>query len=240
MFSQSLESIISMLYTSLKFFSERKDKRRKLLKPKENAKKPEFYGMFTGIVESLGIIKEITGLGTNKIFWIESPLSSSFKVDQSVSHDGVCLTVEETKGNWHKVTAVEETLDKTNLNQWQIGTYVNLEQSLLPTNRLDGHFVQGHVDTTGVCKKIKDKQGSHEFTSEFPKRFAELIIEKGSVCVNGISLTVFDVKKHSFTVAIIPYTFQHTNLQFLKEGDFVNLEFDMIGKYILRKLSLEK
>jgi len=212
----------------------------KTVETKRKCKKAEFYSMFTGIVESLGIIKEIAGLGTNKIFWIESPLSSSFKVDQSIAHDGVCLTVEETKGNLHKVTAVEETLNKTNLNQWQIGAHVNIEQSLLPTNRLDGHFVQGHVDATGICKKLKDKQGSHEFTFEFPKKFAELIIEKGSVCVNGISLTVFDVKKHSFTVAIIPYTFQHTNLQFLKEGEKVNLEFDMIGKYILRKLSLEK
>lgn len=196
--------------------------------------------MFTGIVESLGIIKEIAGSGTNKTFWIESPLSSSFKIDQSVAHNGVCLTVEDIKDNWHRVTAVQETLDKTDLNQWEIGAHVNIERSLLPTNRMDGHFVQGHVDTAGVCKKISDKQGSHEFEFEFPKKFAELVIEKGSICVNGISLTAFDVKKHSFKVAIIPYTFDHTNLQFLKEGDWVNLEFDMIGKYILRKLSLEK
>jgi riboflavin synthase len=110
----------------------------------------------------------------------------------------------------------------------------------LPTNRLDGHFVQGHVDTTGVCKKIKDKEGSHEFEFEFPKKFAELVIEKGSICVNGISLTAVDVKKHSLKVAIIPFTFEHTNLQFVKEDNLVNLEFDMIGKYIMRKLSLEK
>jgi len=135
---------------------------------------------------------------------------------------------------------VEETLSKTELNQWEIGTHVNIERSLLPTNHLDGHFVQGHVDTTATCIKIKDKQGSYEFEFEFPKKFAELIIEKGSICVNGISLTAFDVKKHSFRVAIIPFTFEHTNLQFVKEGDLVNLEFDMIGKYILRKLSLEK
>jgi riboflavin synthase len=196
--------------------------------------------MFTGIVESLGIIKEIATSGTNKTFWIESPLSSSFKIDQSVAHNGVCLTVEDVKENLHRVTAIEETLSKTDLNQWQIGTHINIERSLLPTNRLDGHFVQGHVDTTATCKKIKDKQGSREFEFEFPKKFANLIIEKGSICVNGISLTAFDVKKHSFTVAIIPYTFEHTNLQFLKEGNEVNLEFDMIGKYILRKLSLDK
>lgn len=196
--------------------------------------------MFTGIVESLGAIKEIAASGTNKTFWIESPLSSSFKIDQSVAHNGVCLTVEDVQENLHRVTAVEETLNKTDLNQWQIGTHINIERSLLPTNRLDGHFVQGHVDTTGICKKIKDKQGSHEFEFEFPKKFAELVIEKGSICINGISLTAFDVKKQSFKVAIIPFTFEHTNLQFVKEGNLVNLEFDMIGKYILRKLSLGK
>jgi riboflavin synthase len=196
--------------------------------------------MFTGIVEGLGVIKEIATEGTNKTFWIESPLSSSFKIDQSIAHNGVCLTVEDVRENLHRVTAVEETLNKTDLNQWEIGTHINIERSLLPTNRLDGHFVQGHVDTTGTCKKIKDKQGSYEFEFEFPKKFAELLIEKGSICVNGISLTAFNVKKHSFTVAIIPYTFEHTNLQFVKVNDLVNLEFDMIGKYILRKLSLEK
>ena len=196
--------------------------------------------MFTGIIESLGIIKEIAVSGTNKTFWIESPLSSSFKADQSVAHNGACLTVEEVKENCHRVTAVEETLDKTELNQWTVGTHINIERSLLPTNRLDGHFVQGHVDTTAVCKRIKDGKGSYEFEFEFAKKFAPLVIEKGSIAVNGISLTVFNVKRGCFTVAIIPYTFQHTNLQFVKEGDKVNLEFDMIGKYILRKLSLEK
>jgi riboflavin synthase len=196
--------------------------------------------MFTGIVESLGVIKEIATSGTNKTFWIESPLSSSFKIDQSIAHNGVCLTVEDVQENLHRVTAVEETLNKTDLNQWGIGTHINIERSLLPTNRLDGHFVQGHVDTTGICKKIKDRQGSHEFEFEFPKKFAELVIEKGSICINGISLTAFDVKKHSFKVAIIPFTFEHTNLQFVKEANLVKLEFEQIGKYILRKLSLEK
>jgi riboflavin synthase len=193
--------------------------------------------MFTGIVESMGFIKEIASSGTNKSFWIESSLSSSFKVDQSVAHNGVCLTVEDVQENLHKVTAVEETLNKTELNQWTVGYHVNMERSLLPTNRLDGHFVQGHVDSTGKCKKITDRQGSYEFEFEFPKKFTELVIEKGSIAVNGISLTAFNVKKHVFTVAIIPYTFDHTNLQFIKKGDQVNLEFDMIGKYILRKLN---
>jgi len=193
--------------------------------------------MFTGIVENLGVVKEVATKGTNKTYWIESPLSSLFKIDQSVAHNGVCLTVEEVKENIHSVTAVEETLKKTDLNEWQPGTCINIERSLLPTSRLDGHFVQGHVDTVAKCKKIKDRTGSHEFEFEFPKKFTNLIIEKGSICVNGISLTAFNVKKQSFTVTIIPYTFEHTNLQFLKKGDLVNLEFDMIGKYILRKLS---
>jgi riboflavin synthase len=194
--------------------------------------------MFTGIIESMGVVKEIATSGTNKSFWIESPLSSSFRPDQSVAHNGVCLTVEHVQENLHKVTAVEETLSKTELNQWIVGHHVNIERSLLPTNRLDGHFVQGHVDSTGKCKKITNRHGSHEFDFEFPKKFAELMIEKGSICVNGISLTAFNVKKRVFTVAIIPYTFEHTNLQFVKKGDSVNLEFDMIGKYILRKLNL--
>ena len=195
--------------------------------------------MFTGIIESLGVIKEVVPFGTNKTFWIGSPLSSSFKIDQSIAHDGVCLTIEEVKENMHRVTAVEETLKKTNLNQCKPGQQINLERSLLLNSRLDGHFVQGHVDTVGTCKKIKDRMGSLEFEFEFPQKFAALIIEKGSVCINGISLTGFNVKKHSFTVTIIPYTFQHTNLQFLKKGDLVNLEFDMIGKYILRNLHLK-
>ena len=196
--------------------------------------------MFTGIIESLGFVKEVVAKGTNKTYWIESPLSSSFKIDQSIAHNGVCLTVEDVRENKHSVTAVEETLKKTDLNEWKAATRVNIERSLLPTSRLDGHFVQGHIDTVAILKKIKDRTGSHEFEFEFPKKFADLIIEKGSVCVNGISLTAFNVKKNSFKVAIIQYTFEHTNLKYLKENDTVNLEFDMIGKYILRKLSLEK
>jgi riboflavin synthase len=196
--------------------------------------------MFTGIIESLGEIKEITTNGTNKTFWIESTISSELKVDQSIAHNGVCLTIEDVKERLYKVTAIEETLTKTNLNEWHVETRLNLERSLLVSSRLDGHFIQGHVDTIAHCKKIKKLQGSWELTFEFPKKFAALIIEKGSVSVNGISLTVFQVKKTSFKVAIIPYTWQHTNLQYLKEGDTVNLEFDLIGKYINRHLSLKK
>ena len=196
--------------------------------------------MFTGIIESIGIVKEISSIGTNKSFWIESSLSSEFKIDQSIAHNGVCLTVEDVSGPLYKVTAVAETLEKTELNRWNVGSAVNLERSLLPSSRLDGHFVQGHVDTTGICKKIKDKNGSHEFKFEFPGKFSALVIEKGSICINGISLTAFDVSKNSFKVAVIPYTYHHTNLQQLREEDHVNLEFDMIGKYILRKLSVGK
>jgi riboflavin synthase len=196
--------------------------------------------MFTGIIESLGQVKEIATSGTNKSFWIESSLSTGFTIDQSVAHNGVCLTVEDVQNGLHKVTAVEETLKKSELGQWTIGSLINLEQSLLPTQRVDGHFVQGHVDTTGSCKKIRDRDGSREITFEFPKKFAEFMVEKGSICVNGISLTAYDVKKSAFTVTVIPYTLEHTNLHLLKEGDPVNLEFDLIGKYILRKLSLDK
>lgn len=190
--------------------------------------------MFTGIIEATGIVKEIIKNGSNKTFWIQSILSSGFKRDQSISHNGVCLTVEETKQNMHRVTAIKETLTKTNLKKWQLETVINLERSLLPSSRLDGHFVQGHVDATGICEKIKDQKGSWEMSFSFSKKFAALIIEKGSICINGISLTAFDVRKNSFKVAIIPFTFEHTNLKNLKKGDEANLEFDMIGKYIQR------
>ncbi|MBD0283871.1 MAG: riboflavin synthase [Flavisolibacter sp.] len=194
--------------------------------------------MFTGIIEALGEIKDITESGSNKTFWIHSPLSHLFKVDQSISHNGVCLTVEEIEGDDHRVTAVEETLRKTALGAWKPGDRINLEQSLTLGSRLDGHFVQGHVDTTGNCSKIEDCNGSFELTFSYPESFAPLIIEKGSICVDGISLTAFAVAKASFKVAIIPYTWQHTNLQYLKAGDGVNLEFDLIGKYILRKMAM--
>lgn len=195
--------------------------------------------MFTGIIESLGQVKEIDETGTNKTFWIQSPLSHQFTIDQSIAHDGVCLTVEEVNESSHRVTAVLETLEKTALRQWTSGRTVNLEQSLLPTKRLDGHFVQGHVDTTGICEKIANKNGSFEFQFSFPEKFAPLVIEKGSISLNGISLTVFNVEKTSFTIAVIPYTFEHTNLQFLQEKEVVNLEFDMIGKYMHRHLELK-
>lgn len=195
--------------------------------------------MFTGIVETIGIVKEVITKGSNKTFWIESALSQQLKIDQSVSHSGVCLTVEETNGNYHRVTAIWETLEKSNLGEWSAGAIINLERSLQLGNRLDGHIVQGHVDAVAICRKIVEKDGSWEYVFEFSKKFAALIIEKGSIAVNGISLTAFNVKKKNFTVAVIPYTFEHTNVKEIKEGSKVNLEFDMIGKYLLRKLSLE-
>lgn len=190
--------------------------------------------MFTGIIETIGIVKALIINGSNRTFWIESPLSSSFKTDQSVSHSGVCLTVEEVRENQHRVTAIDETLQKTNLGDWDAGTVVNIERCLSMGARLDGHFVQGHADTTGTCLQKKEKKGSWEYEFSFPKAFTTLIIEKGSICINGISLTAFDVKKKSFRVAIIPYTYEYTNIKEVKKNDRVNLEFDLLGKYIHR------
>jgi riboflavin synthase len=195
--------------------------------------------MFTGIIEAVAIVKEVISNGSNKTFWVESHLANQLKPDQSVSHNGVCLTIEEIKGNLYKITAIEETLAKTNLEEWKTGSIVNIERSLTLSSRLDGHFVQGHVDATGVCLSKTEKQGSWEFGFEFAEKFAELVIEKGSICVNGISLTAFNVKKNSFIVAIIPYTFEHTNINTLNISDKVNLEFDILGKYLARKMSLQ-
>ena len=195
--------------------------------------------MFTGIIESSGTVKEVIVNGTNKTFWIESPLSDQFKIDQSVSHSGVCLTVEEIKGNIHRVSAIAETLKKTNLDNWAPGHIINIERCLPLNGRLDGHFVQGHVDTTGTCLRKTDKNGSWEFEISFPSAFAPLIIEKGSICVDGISLTAFAVGKEKFTVAIIPYTFAHTSIQRVEPGSTVNLEFDLLGKYIQRQAAFQ-
>jgi len=195
--------------------------------------------MFTGIIESVGTVKKVILNGSNRTFWIHSPISMQLKVDQSVSHSGVCLTIEELGEDCHRVTAIEETLLKSNLADWKEGSLVNLERCLQINDRIDGHLVQGHVDTKGICKKRKEKDGSWEFEFEFPKKNAELIIDKGSISLNGISLTVFNVKKQSFKVAIIPYTFEHTNIRMVNIGDTVNLEFDIIGKYLLRRLSLK-
>jgi riboflavin synthase len=190
--------------------------------------------MFTGIIESFGKVQSIETHGTNKTFWIASPLSGELKTDQSISHNGVCLTVEEAREGSHRVTAIEETLKKTNLGYWENGDGVNLERCLIMNGRLDGHIVQGHVDAVATCLERREKNGSWEFRFEFPKKFSRLVIEKGSISLNGISLTIFNVKRSRFDVAIIPYTFEHTNIQSVVPGIRVNLEFDMIGKYVSR------
>ncbi|HUZ58735.1 MAG TPA: riboflavin synthase [Hanamia sp.] len=195
--------------------------------------------MFTGIIEEMGEIKDISKSGSNRIFFIKSELIHQIKIDESISHNGICLTVEDIRKDTYKVTAIEETLLKTNAEIWKQGDFVNLERSMKLNDRLDGHIVQGHVDNTGVCINKKDKEGSVEFTFKFNEAFAPLIIEKGSICLNGVSLTAFDVTKNKFTVAIIPYTLKHTNLQFLKINNVVNLEFDILGKYVARIASLK-
>lgn len=195
--------------------------------------------MFTGIIEAFGTVREVAQRGQNKTFWLQSGLAAELKVDQSLAHNGVCLTVEEVQGEHYRVTAVAETLEKTNLHEWGPGTLVNLERSLLPSSRLDGHFVQGHVDSTGICEQIDDRNGSWEMLFWFPKAFAPLVIEKGSIALNGVSLTVFGVKKKHFTVAVIPYTYSHTNLHALREGSLVNMEFDLLGKYLQRRAVLK-
>lgn len=196
--------------------------------------------MFTGIIETIGTIEEVKSTGTNKTFWISSPLSPEFKIDQSISHSGVCLTVEEVQGNRHRVTAIAETLQKTNLAHWATGGLVNIERCMLMNGRLDGHIVQGHVDTTAICIHKQELDGSWEFRFRFPAQFGTLVIEKGSISLNGISLTIFNVSDNEFSVAIIPYTYEHTNIKSISPQSVVNLEFDMVGKYINRIHDLNK
>jgi riboflavin synthase len=195
--------------------------------------------MFTGIIETTGTIKQIITSGTNKTFWVESPVSNELSIDQSVAHNGVCLTVEEVQHNAHRVTAIDETLQKTNLSSWEMNTTVNIERCMQMNGRIDGHIVQGHVDTIATCINTVTKDGSWEFEFEFDRQFGPLVIEKGSIALNGTSLTIFNVKEERFSVAIIPYTYYHTSMQYLKQGDAVNIEFDMIGKYVNRFLQLK-
>jgi len=193
--------------------------------------------MFTGIIEALGSILSISGQESNKTFLMSSILARQLKVDQSLSHDGVCLTIENVEGEHYQVTAIAETLSKTNLSDWKPGNRINLERSLQIHGRLDGHMVQGHVDTTAICVDIRNNGGSRVFRFEFPDSFSNLIIEKGSVAVNGISLTCFDLSKNNFSVAIIPYTLENTNIGDLTTGSRVNIEFDLVGKYVERILN---
>jgi riboflavin synthase len=188
--------------------------------------------MFTGIVEAIGEVKEMVRENSNKHFKIESPISTELKVDQSISHNGVCLTVTKVEGKCHWVTAIEETLLKSNLCKIKVSEKINLERCMKADGRFDGHIVQGHVDGTGVCASISDRDGSYVIQFSFVPTSNSLIVEKGSICVNGVSLTCFQVTKNSFCVAIIPYTWEHTTFSDLKVGDHVNLEFDIIGKYV--------
>ncbi|PTX20293.1 riboflavin synthase alpha chain [Pontibacter mucosus] len=192
--------------------------------------------MFTGIIEALGRVTDIRQENTNKHFTLTSPFTHELKIDQSVAHNGVCLTVVRIDGDAYTVTAIDETLKKTNLNELQIGDVVNLERCMLANGRFDGHVVQGHVDQTAVCEEVKDENGSWLFTFRYDASKGNVTVEKGSICVNGISLTVVNSQEDRFSVAIIPYTYEHTNLHAVKPGTTVNLEFDIIGKYVARLL----
>ena len=193
--------------------------------------------MFTGIIEDLGVVVSLEREVTNLHLTIQSRLASALKIDQSVSHNGVCLTVVACNATSYTVTAIKETLSKTNLNNLKEGAIVNLERGLKLGDRLDGHMVQGHVDQIGTCVKAQSQNGSWTYDFEYDPTLRNITIEKGSVTVNGVSLTVVNSKNNGFSVAIIPYTYEHTNFKHLKIGSLVNLEFDVIGKYVSRLYS---
>lgn len=193
--------------------------------------------MFTGIIESLGRVVALQKIDSNLHITVESVLTNELKIDQSIAHNGVCLTVVAIENNQYTVVAIDETLQKSNLKNWKTDDYVNLERAMKLGNRLDGHIVQGHVDQIGVCKSIENQNGSWIFRFEYDASLNNITIEKGSVTVNGVSLTVVAAAKNQFSVAIIPYTFEHTNFQNFEIGSIVNLEFDVIGKYVARLMS---
>ena len=190
--------------------------------------------MFTGIIEEIGKIVQIEREEANLHLYVKSSFTNELKIDQSVAHNGVCLTVVAIDGDVYQVTAIAETLAKTHLGNLQVGDAVNLERGMLLNTRLDGHIVQGHIDQTGTCSAIQEEAGSTRFTFEYNPSTGNVVIEKGSITVNGVSLTVVDATRDSFSVAVIPYTLAHTNLQHLQIGSIVNLEFDVIGKYVAR------
>lgn len=190
--------------------------------------------MFTGIIETLADITEIGHQGTNLTVWFSSPVSDQLTIDQSVSHNGICLTIDALRPGAHRITAVQETIQKTTLGQWQPGKKVNIERCLQVGGRLDGHIVQGHVDSTATCISKTDQQGSWLFRFTIPAPFASLIVEKGSIALNGTSLTIFDVDTQAFSVAIIPYTYDNTTIHAIEPGDAVNIEYDLMGKYVQR------
>ena len=194
--------------------------------------------MFTGIVEATGKVVDIIKKGTNSVFYLESPITDELHVNQSLSHNGVCLTITGIEKGVYTVTAVEETLLKSSLGDLKTGDTVNLERSMSSGYRFDGHIVQGHVDQTGICTKVQELDGSwlYDFEYDFEST-GNFLVEKGSICIDGVSLTAFNCEKGSFRVTIIPFTFEHTNFEFMKSGDQVNLEFDVIGKYIQKLFS---
>lgn len=194
--------------------------------------------MFTGIIETIGIIKEIKKEGDNLHIVVSSEITSELKIDQSVAHNGVCLTVVAINNDEYTVTAIRETIEKTSMAEWSVGDLLNLERAMKLGDRLDGHIVQGHVDQTGTCKSIVEANGSWYFTFDYDSKLHNLTIEKGSITVNGVSLTVVNSKVDEFSVAIIPYTFDHTNFKTFTVGTKINLEFDVVGKYVARLYSL--
>lgn len=195
--------------------------------------------MFTGIIETVGKVIELRKEEGNLHLSVQSSISGELKIDQSVSHNGVCLTVVEINGDTHRVTAIDETLKKTNLGSLNVGDEVNLERCMKIGDRLDGHIVQGHVDQTGECISVKEENGSWLYTFQYNPSKDNLVVEKGSICINGISLTAFNAKDNLFSVAIIPYTFENTNIKQIKKGSLVNLEFDVIGKYVARMMEFK-
>ena len=194
--------------------------------------------MFTGIIEDLGKVVKITVEGSNKHFTVQSKISKELKIDQSLAHNGVCLTVVNIQDDTYTVTAIKETLERSNLGDLQLEGSVNLERAMLNNSRLDGHIVQGHVDTTGICTMVKELDGSWYYTFKYKLSPDHLLVDKGSICINGVSLTVVNPIADQFSVAIIPYTHEHTTFRTLKEGDSINLEFDILGKYIARHAAL--
>ena len=196
--------------------------------------------MFTGIIETLGVIQGIRNENDNIHVSVRSTLTNELKIDQSVAHNGVCLTVIDINMDVYTVTAISETIQKTNLGDWKTGDLLNMERAMLLGSRLDGHIVQGHVDQVGICKTIEEANGSWYFTFEYDAKLSNITIEKGSITVNGVSLTVVNSKENSFSVAIIPYTYEHTNFKNFVVGTKVNLEFDVIGKYVSRLYSINK
>ena len=195
--------------------------------------------MFTGIIECVGKVVDLKREETNLHLTVQSSISSELKIDQSVSHNGVCLTVVEINGNTHRVTAIDETLNKTNLGSLKVGDEVNLERCMKIGDRLDGHIVQGHIDQTGVCISVKEENGSWLYTFQYNPSKETLVVEKGSICINGISLTAFNAKENLFSVAVIPYTYENTSIKQIVKGSSVNLEFDVIGKYVARMMEFK-